>query len=242
MGLLKDTEGNAVPKENFAYTNDDKAILHQYKGAMMPSYLYSMFAQERRITVQNHFFEICYTIQKMKKAYFSIPSDISHKIHTCDLMKRERLDLVKSPECSDIDLESKHEQVLEMAPCIARACSLYCKDIATHLGLTEKDGNDADQLPDPISVAANLNPMMGGKTQILEASLMTESQHSAAIDTLLSEMQHMQEQQETTVSSATLDSDAGSTIDEFDDDVEGPSTSIAYQLSERELASFEKYK
>ena len=162
--FLKGTDGEDILRDAVLYTNDDKAILRQYEGSMMPRYNYSMFAQEEGITVHHHLFEIWHTIQQMQKNHFSIPSDILHKVHTKDLMKQERHDLVKAVDCNDIELESEHEQVWEMESCIADARRLYHRDILTQLGLTDKDSNDADSLPDAIAIPALLNLLMGGKT------------------------------------------------------------------------------
>ena len=79
---------------------------------MITIYKYSIFSQEKVITVHHHLFDISYTVQKMELNHFSIPSDISHKVHTQYLMKQYRCDLVKAIECSDVELESEQEQVL----------------------------------------------------------------------------------------------------------------------------------
>ena len=43
--LLTRTYGTEVPKDTLTYTNDDKAIMRQYEGALMPIYKYPLFAQ-----------------------------------------------------------------------------------------------------------------------------------------------------------------------------------------------------
>ena len=56
-------------------------------------------------------FEICYTLQQIELKHFLIPLDISHKVHTQDLMKKYWCDSVKAIECSDVEFESDHDQV-----------------------------------------------------------------------------------------------------------------------------------
>ena len=55
----------------------------------------------------------------MEMNHLLIPSNISHKLHAQDLMKRYCCDLVKAIECSDVELDSEHKQVLEMDSCIS---------------------------------------------------------------------------------------------------------------------------
>lgn len=162
--LLTDKDGKVISKDSLSYTSADKAVLRQYEGKMAPSYEYSMFAQDKSITIYHHLFEIRHTVQQMEAEHFSIPADISYKVHTQNLMKHERKDLVKAAECSTIGIESEHEQVLEMENCIADACQLCQKDIAMRMGLLDKDGDDVEKLPDVITIPALLNPLMGGKT------------------------------------------------------------------------------
>ena len=85
----------------------------------MPIQNYSIFSQDKVITVHRYLFEICYTVQQMELNHFLTSSYISHKVHNQDLMKWDQCDLVKSVECGDVELKSKHEQVLEMESCIA---------------------------------------------------------------------------------------------------------------------------
>ena len=47
--LLIITDGIEVPKYTFMYTDNDKAILRQYGGAMMLSYEYSIFHRRREL-------------------------------------------------------------------------------------------------------------------------------------------------------------------------------------------------
>ena len=54
--LLISTYGINVPKDMLTYKNDDKAILRQYEGAIIPSYTHYLFAQEKVITVHHHLF------------------------------------------------------------------------------------------------------------------------------------------------------------------------------------------
>ena len=74
-------------------------------------------------------FEIRYTVQQIKLNHFSIPLDIYYKVHNQNLMKQDWCDLVKAIGCSDVELESEHEQVLEMESCIADSQRLYRNDI-----------------------------------------------------------------------------------------------------------------
>lgn len=70
---------------------------------------------------------------------------------------------------------------------------------------------------------------------------MTERHYDVAKKDLLSKMQRMREQRGFSASLVPVHSDS-SLDDEFDDILSGPSTSIAYQLSQRELAEFKKFK
>ena len=63
--LLTSTDGIKVLKYTLTYTNDDKKILRQYEGTVIPSYKYYIFGKEKGITVHHHLFEICYTVQQM---------------------------------------------------------------------------------------------------------------------------------------------------------------------------------
>ena len=189
--LLTGTYGIEVPKDTLTYRDYDKAILRQYGGAMIPSYKYSLFEQEKGITVHHHLFVIRYTVQNMELNQFSIPSDISHKSHTQDLMKRDRCDLVKDIACSDVELESEHDEFLEMESCIEYAQRIYWHNIETQLGCLDKEGNNVTSLPEAIAIHDLLNPLLGGKTRVLESGFMIEPQYGAAVDALLAEMQRM---------------------------------------------------
>ena len=70
----------------------------------MPSYKYYLFPQEKGITFHHHLFDISYKVQNMELNYFSKPSDISHKVHTQELMKQDWCNLVKAIECSNLEL------------------------------------------------------------------------------------------------------------------------------------------
>lgn len=162
--LLMDKDGKVISKDNLSYTSAGKAVLRQYKGVMAPSYKKSMFAQDKGITIHHHLFEIRYTVQQMEADHFSIPADISHKVHTQNLMKHKRKDLVKAAECSAVGKESEHKQVIEIKSCIANARQLYQKDISMRMGLLDADGDDVEKLPDVIAIPALLNPLMVKKT------------------------------------------------------------------------------
>ena len=54
--LLTITDGIYIPKDTLTYKNNDKAILRQYEGAIIPSYTHYLFAQEKVITVHHHLF------------------------------------------------------------------------------------------------------------------------------------------------------------------------------------------
>ena len=41
-------------------------------------------------------FDILYTVQQMEPKHLLIPSDISHKVHTQDLIKQDQRDMVKA--------------------------------------------------------------------------------------------------------------------------------------------------
>ena len=63
---------------------------------------------------------------------------------------------------------------------------------------------------------------------------MTESQYVATVDALIADMQQMREQEDLNAYAVGLNNDRSD--DGFDDAVDGLCTSIAYQLSWRELA------
>ena len=50
-GLLNSTYKIEIPQHTLTYKNDNKAILRQYEGAIMPSYKYSILSHEKRITL-----------------------------------------------------------------------------------------------------------------------------------------------------------------------------------------------
>ena len=123
--------------------------------------------------------------------HFLITSDISHKVHTQDLMKQDWCDLVKAIEYRDVELESDHKHGLEMDICIADACRLYRHDISTQLVILYKKGKNVISVTDSIAIPDIINPLLGGKTRVLKSGLVTESQYGAAVDALLAEMQQM---------------------------------------------------
>ena len=100
-------------------------------------------------------------------------------------MKQDRCDLVKAIKCRDIELELDHKQVLEMESCIINARRLYQNDIATRLRILDNEGNDVTSQPDDIAIPALLNPLLGGKTRVLESGLMIEPQYGASVHALL---------------------------------------------------------
>ena len=127
----------------------------------------------------------------MELNHFLIHSDISHKVHTQDLIKRDRCNLVKTIECSDVELDSEDEQVLEVDNCIANTHRLYRHNIATRIGIIDKECNNLTSLPDAIAIPALLNPLLGGKTRVLGSGFIAEPQYGAAVDALVAEIQRM---------------------------------------------------
>ena len=69
---------------------------------------------------------------------------------------------------------------------------------------------------------------------------MKEPQYGASINALLANFHQIREQKELNTSTVVMNSDRSN--DGFDNTVGGSCTSIAYQLSWRELLEFEKYK
>jgi hAT family C-terminal dimerisation region len=126
----------------------------------------------------------------MRETSFPMFGDISHT-ELPDLRKRSLTVVVVSSIHTAPNPSGRDEQPME--ECIEDFRELYAKDMLERCGVTKNDGTPTEKLPVTIAIAALLNPLYGGQTNIVKSGLMTREQYKHAEHSLIGRMQLMRE-------------------------------------------------
>ena len=166
---LVDTDGNAVDKRAFHFTDKDERILRQYECAAEPVLLLSKFFQMSKPTAHLILINLRARIGEIREPRFDMYGDISYSNMEVLTNRRKTETVVRD----NIDDRQRRQvgKIEVMEDCIADFREMFTDDLEYRCLLCDihEKGHlvPAESLPEDIAVACLLHPLLGGEYPVL---------------------------------------------------------------------------
>lgn len=190
--LLKDVHGEPVDRNDLMFVPNELNMLRQYECAAEPVMKLSEFFQHSAPMVHQVLVVLRARIQEMREPTFLMYGDISYNENLSVLTDRKKTEIIGS----DAEKEQHGATVQPMIEEIYDFRRQFADDLESRCGLTfERDGvtYDPDDLPTDIALGCLLNPLVGGKSRLVNNGVMTPEQFDNAEKELVGRLQAMRE-------------------------------------------------